>query len=337
MSEDMTDMPEEAEGWYAHITDSIEELREEFRKMEVANATPEEFGLKVKSHPDSLIVTARDKIGSGEKVIVSIGLANHFIETATLKNNPQSLESNRNAASQLAQSLSRCELLDKAEDVKGGWLISSAPASTVVNFISSFDNHKGSLLTETLPVKNYIEDRMEGELEYWDVLFTSKDTIDPNGLFDSEILGLPIKCQRRSRGHRSGDDSNTLRITNKQRVSSRGIEKVGLSEEQIKAAEAQYVKSKTEGGENIDFNSVNYPDWAYRAQRVKPLLIIHLLSIGNKDSDLSSSKPIVAWSISFPSTELEEKKAEYIVTSTWLREHFGQDMEDEFIEGDVDE
>src|SRR5450755_2807986 len=31
-------MPEEAEGWYAHIADSIEELREELRVMEAANA-----------------------------------------------------------------------------------------------------------------------------------------------------------------------------------------------------------------------------------------------------------------------------------------------------------
>ena len=44
-------MPEEAQGWYEHIAESIEELRDEFRRMEAANATPEEFGLKVRSHP----------------------------------------------------------------------------------------------------------------------------------------------------------------------------------------------------------------------------------------------------------------------------------------------
>ena len=55
-------MPEAAQGWYEHIAESIEELRGEFRSMEASKATPEEFGLKVRSHPDTLIVTARNKM-----------------------------------------------------------------------------------------------------------------------------------------------------------------------------------------------------------------------------------------------------------------------------------
>ena len=66
-------MPEAAQGWYEHIAESIEELRGEFRSMEASNATPEEFGLKVRSHPDTLIVTARNKMGTGASVVVSIG------------------------------------------------------------------------------------------------------------------------------------------------------------------------------------------------------------------------------------------------------------------------
>ena len=58
-------MPEAAQGWYEHVAESIEELRGEFRSMEASNATPEEFGLKVRSHPDTLIVTARNKMGTG--------------------------------------------------------------------------------------------------------------------------------------------------------------------------------------------------------------------------------------------------------------------------------
>ena len=98
-------MPEEAEGWYTHITDSIEELRDELRRMEAANATPEQFGLKVRSHPDTLIVTACNKMGSGQKLVVSIGLANRFIETAVLRRDDASLNANRQATSDLATNL----------------------------------------------------------------------------------------------------------------------------------------------------------------------------------------------------------------------------------------
>ena len=85
-------MPDAARGWYEHIAESIEELRSELRSMEASNATPEEFGLKVRSHPDSLIVTARNKMGSGSPIVVSIGLAFSLIETHTLYRDDESLE-----------------------------------------------------------------------------------------------------------------------------------------------------------------------------------------------------------------------------------------------------
>ena len=98
-------MLEEAQGWYEHIADSIEELREELRRMESVKAIPREFGLKVRSHPDTLVVTARNKMGSGQHHVVSVGLANRFIETAVLRRDTESLERNRRAAISLAESL----------------------------------------------------------------------------------------------------------------------------------------------------------------------------------------------------------------------------------------
>ncbi len=100
-------MPEETEGWYAHIAESIEMLRDELRRMEAAGATPEEFGLKVRSHPDTLIVTARNKMGSGERVVVNIGLGNNFVETAILKRDQASLDANRLVARTLADMATR--------------------------------------------------------------------------------------------------------------------------------------------------------------------------------------------------------------------------------------
>ena len=85
-------MPEEAQGWYTHIADSIEELRDELARMQSVNATPRDFGLKVRSHPDTLLVTARNKMGSGRPLRVLIGLANSFVETAILRRDVRSLD-----------------------------------------------------------------------------------------------------------------------------------------------------------------------------------------------------------------------------------------------------
>jgi hypothetical protein len=320
-------MPEEAAGWYAHVSESIEELREELRKMAAADATPEEFGLKVRAHPDTLIVTARNKMGSGERIVVRIGLDNKFVETATLRRDERSLSTNRRVAEDFAHKLVEIgHPPTAARKVKGGWLLRGVPVQPVKTFLAAFMNHPLSFLTETEPVSNYIAAREEGELKTWDVLFTALDGADENTLSDAS-LGITVNCQMRTAGLRS--DANTLRVTNKQRVTSRGIETTGLDSSVIEEAEQEFRKSK--GVKSGD--KVNYPDRIYREKRTTPLLIVHLLDMREKGVRIGTL-PIVAWSISFPKSERTEERVEYVVTTTWLKENFRDDLDDEELDED---
>jgi hypothetical protein len=61
-----------------------------------------------------------------------------------------------------------------------------------------------------------------------------------------------------------------------------------------------------------------------------------MLGIGKEDDDLRQAEPVVAWSISFPGTALEEKKVTYVVNTTWVRENFSEDLEEEEMGGDDD-
>ncbi len=321
-------MPEEAEGWYAHIAESIEMLRDELRRMEAAGATPEEFGLKVRSHPDTLIVTARNKIGSGESVVVSIGLANQFIETHTLKRAGAVLKKNLEAASRLIANLEDVGIsMDARENVASGWLLRGVPVKIVKQFLSEFDNHPGSMLTDPEPIRRYIEAREADELPDWDVLFASLQGETKNTTTD-RTLGIPIVCQRRTAGSRS--NSGTLRITNKQRVSSRGVERTGLTPEEIAVAEEQF----REQSGRTEADGFNYPDRIYRAVRRRPLLIVHLLDVDPESGGEDLPCPIVAWSISFPPTGKEESRVEFVVNTTWLQENYRADVEDDEMEGD---
>lgn len=328
-------MPEEAEGWYAHIAESIELLRDELRAMEAAGATPEEFGLKVRSHPDALMVTARNKMGSGEKVVMSIGLGNNFIETAILRRDADSLKANRAAATNLANKLKETGRgLNAAEVVQTGLLIRDVPVEPVLGFLAEFRNHVGSMLTDGDPVRRYVADRAEGELAKWDILFTSLDerTNIPTEQI-SAILGVPIRMQTRTAGKLSNND--TLRITNKQRVSSRGVEKTGLSTEAAELAEAEY-QASPEAARKDPAKPLNYPDRIYRGRRSRPLLIVHLLAIRDGETDELDFNPVVAWSISFPRTGMEEKRVEYVVNLVWYRQNFADDLEEEEMGGDVE-
>ena len=319
-------LTEEAEGWYAHISESIEELRDEVRQMQRANATPEEFGLCVRSHPDRLIVTARNKMGSGRPLRVSIGLANNFVETAILRHDAEALGANRRAAASLAHRLQSEGLAyESPRTGSGGRLVRGAQVEEIDQFLAAFRNHDdGSHLTATEPVRKYIRERAHDELPTWDVLFAGVNK--PRGrarekaLVD-DSLGFPLYCQRRVAGKRS-DPGTILFITNKQRVSSRGIERVGLSEGQIRQAEENYREGDRKG-------ALNFPDKIYREVRKRPLLVVHLLAVGGEDSDLSDQEPVVAWSISFPRSNRPQQTVEYVVNTTWLRERYGDEREDD--------
>ena len=67
-------MTQTASSWYSHIAGVMEELRTDFKSMERAKLTPREFGLRVRSHPTALIVTARNKMRSAKTIPVQIGL-----------------------------------------------------------------------------------------------------------------------------------------------------------------------------------------------------------------------------------------------------------------------
>ena len=324
-------MPEDAQGWYGHIAESIDELRDELARMQSANATPREFGLKVRSHPDTLMVTARNKMGSSQRHTVLIGLANQFVETAILHREKATVDANLRAAVRLADTM-RAEghAPEDGESVGGGRLVRDVPVGPVDGFLAAFRNHPGSPATEGDPVRRYIRLRATDELSRWDVLFAGIERATERSLVDDR-LGFPLVCQRRAPGKRS--DRSTLIVTNKQRVSSRGVTKVGLTPSQAREAETDYEAKRSSPPGSI----ANYPDRIYTRVRTKPLLVLHLLAIGKENDDLSKATPVAAWSISFPETRLAERTVEYIVNTTWFQEHYGDDDSDDDENDDDDD
>ena len=311
-------MQEEAQGWYEHIVESIEELRDELKRMEIANATPRDFGLKIRSHPYTLEVTARNKMGSGKHHTVLISLASKFLETAILHRDKTILDANLKAAVQLADSMREAgHAPENGEYTKGGSLVLDVPVDLVDEFLNSFKNHPGSPATESDPVCLYIAARAEEELYRWDVLFAG---LKNKSTLCDDRLGFNLFCQNRTLGKRS--NKSMLMISNNQRVSSRGITKFGLSDSEIQKAENDFRFSPG--------SKLNYPDKIYTRIRTKPLLIIHLLAILEKDNSLIETNPIVAWSISFPGTRLEERTVAYVVNTRWFQEYlYTDEIEDD--------
>ena len=253
-----------------------------------------------------------------------IGLANRFVETAILRRDRSSLEANRQAAVTLARDLRRDGYPpEQGEPVRSGRLVRRVPVQFVDAFLLAFRNHEGSPITETGPVREYIRQRQADELREWDILFvgvTPKQ--EPAKELVDSSLGFPLICQRRAEGRRI--DDATLMVSKKQRVSSRGIARIGLDDEEARKAEDEY-----DANNPTPTQRPNYPDRIYGPVRARALLMVHLLAIGTADDDLRGHEPVVAWSISFSKTRREEEKVEYVVNTTWDREHYPEDDDED--------
>jgi len=322
-------MPEQAREWYSHIAESIESLRQEVKDMESQGRTPEEFGLKVRSHEDTLMVTARNKLGSGEKQVVKLTLGNTFRETYALDRSSKAISQNWQVFEKLIRDLSQQnDYLQPSIHFRGSFLQKNVPGQFIEDFIESFHPHKEYFKTDPELLLPYIRERSDTELAYWDVLIFGRQK---NACGEKPILGNTINLQERSVGDKSNEKD--LFLGNKFNVATRGVEKAGLSVEEIEEAEKKYRIG--EYGSHADAKrKLHYPGHIYRAIRKRPLLVIHLIQAKDRRKGKEFDEEVVAYSISFPKTSKEEKREEFIVNSTWMAEMFGVDANEEDLENE---
>ena len=314
-------MPRDAVRWYTHIAEATDELHFELKRMQKARLTPEQFGLAVRSHPSSLMVTARNKLGSGQRT-VQVGLSSQFVETARLETSPKSIANNRDTVARLLSDVK--VRIDEPFNVNDGYLFKDVSYDVIDKFFRDWVNSDYSIQTQTGPIREYVKTRSTDELEKWDILFASNKRENSD-----QIMLENLKINPMQRGVLAKDFSSGFMSVGgtKMRVSSRGVEKNGISLELCERVEAEYRKSK-----NIE--KPNYPGWIYRPVREKPLLIIYNLVLHLIDKNVSHppefpEQPVNAFAISFPRSSNPDERVEYIINTVKQRELFGVDEEDE--------
>ena len=326
-------MPEDAIDWYAFIAEAAEELHDELKTMEKAKATPKMFGLAVRSHPASLLVTARNKMGASSKVVAKVGLSNQFIETAKVSIDPNDIAINKKNARLFVDSV--LSLGRNVERNKWGYLWRDVPVREIDRFLVGWRNAEQSITTDTAPVRAYINTRVPEELADWDVLVTSKRT----GKEDNS-LGLPVIPAERSvtlgepRLHYMAFSGKGMRLA------SRGIEEAGLTEAEVIEAEEAYLENNKDKAEK---GRINFPDHIYRKVRKKGLFILHLVipKMPDDEKELLNQicvpgEVVVGWGMSLPRSLHAEETVEYVVNAVRYKELFGDEDDDEDQESDDD-
>lgn len=310
----------EASDWYGFIADATEELRDEIRRMELTGLTPMDFGLAVRSHPGTLLVTAREKMRNTEEIVRAVGLSGKMVETSALIASNKVREANINAVYMAVKAMMD-QGVPKLVDTKSSLpshLFTGVSIEDVISFVSSFGVHPGQLEMQTAPLISYIRDR---GVKDWDVVLVSSSTAKAETGDVIELHGLRVGLQERFVEPRSlSRFENALLVSgNKRRVASRGVERIGLSEVELKAAQDAHTDPKK-----------SIPDHLYRAQRKRPLMMLHLLRTKTRSKDGTNVEETrgemhAAYGLSFPGLSSGEKEVVVSYTANLIayRELYG--------------
>jgi hypothetical protein len=326
-------MPADGVGWYSHVHEAMEDLQAQLKRMELAKATPEQFGLAVRSHPESLIVTARNKMGAGKLLPVKVGLAGKLVETTRIRADAAQLERNLAAAGRFVEAIQSSDAAWK--DRPRGRLFGGAPdrgvsVDLVKSFLGVWRSDPGDPLTDSKLIVDYISARSDSELAEWDVLLASAQKDQRSG---DELAGVPMNAFERVVG---GSDlrNGVLAISGtSRRVGSPGDEKEGLTEPQVNGAMEKFQAECTKSGKKIPGT---LPDRIFREVRTRPLLVLRFVT-PKPAEELRAKVPsgnFLAWGISFPSSQVAGGTVEYVVNPIRMREIFGEDEAEEEASGD---
>jgi len=304
---------DEAAQWYAHITSATEELRDEVKRMRQQHATPLDFGLKVRAHPDSLLVTAQNKMRQAKTMERVISLSGRLLETARLKSNTNSLIANRSALTRFLDRLQNTGFNPEKSN-SGNTIWRGVPKELVASFLRDFDVHPLNVAFQTGDLASYLGTTPEPRLGTWDVVV-------PGGSGEPVKIG-PVTISASKR--KMVDDQNGMLLVSgtKARVGSRGIEKEGIDIAEVKRIEDDFKRSNP--GKNIS-------DKTYRTARSRPLLMTHVLS---PNEPIPGVEDIIALGLSFPQFDDSDvaKRVIYRVNLVEWRSMLEQEVDDDLQE-----
>jgi hypothetical protein len=306
---------------YVEITAANDELRREFEEMAAIDAKPEDFGLRVRTSPVGLEITARNKMRLGTKVRVSY--SGDKPETVTFDMRDATVTGNFRLLERFAARLDAA-FPWQVDETTGSAIWSGVPADEIVDRF--LDDYLAGRAPRVRPkfIAEYIRkcERL-GELGNWTVRLVSS----------SSKAAVPVKIGLHEIGLveradlNKGADAERYRIRRLLSPADEGKDLIVNSEQWNRALEA--AKKAAEGvlDKNGEPRKVTFPDGPplRRHRRADQAhLLIYPLVNPNRDKK-PVSLPVVGFAISFPySAHAEQTIVEYVVNAVWQEQVLGE-------------
>lgn len=296
--------------WYRHVALAEEELRREFDHMAATGRTPADYGLRVRTHPDGLLITAINKMREGETRLLSY--SGTLVETAHFHRDNVTVEQNWAACEKMVGSLS-----GEAAVIRGNLVWHDVTAEVITAYLNATLIHPSCYRASSSSLIDYINTQVrQGELVNWVIAVISSST------------GRHISLA----GHRVGlsqrgdvSPSEEVYSLSKSHILSPPDQYLDFSEEEFDRA-LTITRKRWEDGKVRGKSEPTQPV-ATVVREIRPpqrgLLLLYPLDPDGVRG-LGSSHPVIGWAISFPSSE-NAQAVEYKVNKIALDVGFDDD------------
>lgn len=320
-------LPEVSLNHYEYVDEATEELRSEVKRMQDANRTPADFGLKVRQSSLAIRVTAANKMRTAKLVTIAQDYSARHVEGYALLNDADVNRQNMEQVDRMLRSLGA------PADVKPGYVIwRGVEGRKVVDLIRnfSFGQHVDlQPIADRSLFQDYVQDRIADELAYWDIAIPMRRSGQ-----STEIGGVTVLLRDRDQG--TVRDGVYRVYGGKNRVADPGDAWIDLTEDQRATAEERIASGE------------------YRRERSacsvrkRPLAILHFFNAklttkpeesGTPSDLLKIENPVVTLSFCMRETHKLAKARSYQVNAVYRKqlELFEEpDDDEELINGDQD-
>lgn len=280
--------------WFCHITQASEELREEFDYMsDVAGSTPEQYALKVRTHPGVLQISATNKMRSA--ITVQISWAGRLVESYEFKKDISVIDNNFLNTQKFIASLP-----SSFTTKPNAYLWYDIPAEEVINFFEGIQSVENLKKAEPRKLIQFITTQLRNnELTDWRIAFMSKPKAKRYS--DFEIDGISVQIGEWKRTEDDKNSNEHIYYLRKSHIISPDDEFIDFTDQEYsRAMELTNLHRKKEG-------DAKYPNGQIVRNEIrdpkKPLLIFYLLDPEESLDTYplpSGTNPFVGYAISFP-------------------------------------
>lgn len=289
--------------WYRHITLASDELREEFRYLAESGGTPENYALKVRTHPGQLQITSISKMRHTRNIQVS--WAGRLVETYLLLQNSIAKRNN------LAVTDSLLSELGTPDRIKSDYLWTGVSSDIICDYLSRFQLPESLTKVNLDLICDYIRELNEvGELISWNIALMSKN-VDKNTCVHTFSNGVQVGCFIRRQAE-DAQNSKTYYIRKNHIVGNPTDEFIDLPANMLSDALDETRDRKFKAGEEWkhDYPSPQLVRQEFRSKQT-PLLMIYPLNpafsnvsgLTDTTTDTKNDEPFIGFAIAFPHSD----------------------------------